>query len=892
MTNRKTLYKSVHRYIQGLALGAASVAMTSGAALAQAPAGATDDGSTLELEEILVTGTLIRGVEAAGSKIIGLDAQAILETGAVTTNELLATIPQVSNFFNRRPEQDPRGAGGLQVNRPNLRNLPGINAATGATTLLLMDGHRITPVGTDQASPDPDVIPTAVMQRVEVVTDGGSSLYGADAVGGVINFTTLDEFDGVKVDLGYDMGDDYDGWQASVVAGTSWTDGSGYVALATTDRDSVLTEDRDWAAQGTWNEDGSVLTPDGTECLQPVGAVTTWFWFGAGWTDNPLAPGAGVTPVGEPCDVKGKAALLPEQQRDNFYAGITQSLSDSLTLKVKAYYMDRSTNYSRYPTGDTVAEPTPTELGLTGDNIGDLVSTSQVGFSFGTHPDYRSRDLEIGIETWGITPELTIDLPNSWQINTLLHYGQSDNRVSDPQTDRTKLVDYVANGDLDPLNVAAADTAVVQDILNWQVLDEVEQELLDIRAIADGDVFELPAGMLKAAVGVEYARDEASKRSGETTFGGAGALNEVSGNRDVTSAFAELSVPILDSLDLSLSIRYDDYSDFGDTTNPGMGITYEPFEWITLFGKWGESFNAPTVLDSIVTGNGRYIFNAAAGVPDPLGERTNPSRDDVLVLEGASGTLEPQTAETWGVGFELRPLEGLSVETYYYEIEFRQLLGAVNPQRSEAVLLNPDKFIFEPTQAEWDAILASIENGNQYADIDATEVGVVVDRRIANTEEALLKGIDFAVRYTHDTSFGVMSYGLSGNYQTDFVLTQSGTEVDQLNYNPDLFVSADIGWARDALQARLNFRYTDEYDADPTLAVNQSKVDDFLVTNLFVGYQFQADSGFMDGLSLSLNVDNLFDEDPSAYRQQSNLSYSEWSWTLGRVFKFGISKHF
>ncbi len=235
-------------------------------ALAQEPVGS-------ELEEVLVTGTLIRGIQPIGSQSIDLDEQAIVETGAVTTNELLATIPQVSNFFNQRPEVDPRGGDRLQVNRPNLRNLPGIDTQTGATTLVLMDGHRMAPMGTDVSSVDPDIIPSIVMQRVEMVTDGGSSLYGADAVGGVINFVTLDEFDGVKVDLGYDTGDDYDGWQASIIAGTSWEEGSGYIALATTDRDAVRISDRDWAAQGNWNEDGTVLTPSGTECLEPVATL-------------------------------------------------------------------------------------------------------------------------------------------------------------------------------------------------------------------------------------------------------------------------------------------------------------------------------------------------------------------------------------------------------------------------------------------------------------------------------------------------------------------------------------------------------------------------------------------------------------------------------------------
>ncbi len=851
--------------------------------------GALAQESQPELEEIRVTGSLIRGVQATGSQSIGINEEAISELGALSTNELLASVPQVTNFFNQRPEQDPRGADRLQVNRPNLRNLPGVNDATGATTLVLVDGNRLVPVGTDQSSLDPDVVPAIVMQRVEIVTDGGSSLYGADAVGGVINFITLNEFDGVKVDVGYDTGDEYDAWQASILAGTSWDGGSGYIALATTDRDAVLKEDRDWAAQGNWDEDGRVLTPSGTECLEPVGAVTTWFNYGAGWTDNPLAPGAGVTPVGEACDEEGKSSLIPEQTRDNIYAGLTQQLGSNMTLSVKAYYMDRSTAYPSYPLGDTVSEPTPAEQGLEG-NIGDLVQTSAVGFSYGAHPAYRDRDLEVDIETWGITPELTINFANSsWQSRNTFYYGESDNTVYQPLSNQVALGGYIASGALDPLNVAAADASVIQDILDWENADEVDQEMWFFRSIGDGELFELPAGAVRAALGVQYSEEEVEKRTGDVNRGRAGSLENRKADRDVMSVFGELSIPVFDSLDLSLSARYDDYSDFGDTTNPNIGFDWRPTDWLTVFGKWGESFNAPTTLDSVVVANGRYIANVADSVPDPNMERTNPSRSDVFLLEGGTGELDPQTAESWGLGFELRPLDGLEFNLYYYEIEFDDLLASFNPQESQAVLLNPDKFIYEPTAEEFDSFLASVDNTEQFADRSAENIGVIIDRRVSNTDSAELSGYDFGVIYTHDTSFGFMNYGLSGNYVAEFDVFKTGVASDSLANNPDLYVSADIGWTGENARAALNFRYTDGFDADQGVAVNQRKVDDFLTTNLFIGYDF-AGSGMAEGLSLRFNVDNVFDEDPPEYRSQRNLNYANW--TLGRVYKLGLSYNF
>ncbi len=879
------LKQSVRRYVQCMAAGAVSLAFMPGALLAQE---VVQPDKSEALEEVVVTGTLIRGVEAVGSQTIGLDSKDIVETGAVSTNEILATVPQVSNFFNQRPEQDPRGADRNSLNRPNLRNLPGINSATGGTTLVLIDGHRLTPMGVSQSDVDPDVIPANVLQNVDIVTDGGSSLYGADAVGGVINFATLKEFEGVEIDLGYDMGDDYGAWQASVLAGTLWTGGSGYISLSTTDRDNIKNGDRDWANAGNWSqaEDGKWnLSPSGTECVNPVGAKTTWFNFGAGWTDNPRAPGAGVTPVGEPCDIEAQSSLLPKQQRDNIYGGLTQELSDGITLDTKAYYMKRSTHYSGYPRGATIAEPSPNDTGVVGVS-GDLYDTSQVGFSYGANDAYIPGNLKIDIETWGITPEITIDLPHEWQLRNTLHYGYSTNHSLNPGANRDKMLAYVADGSLDPLNVAAAEPAVIEDILDWGAAIDTKQEMFLFRSVADGEVFELPAGPLRAAVGVEYIQNDAKTRKGDAPINGLSGYR--SSNRDVQSAFAELSIPALESLDFSVSVRYDDYSDFGSTSNPGYGVSWTPVEWLMIYGKISNSFNAPTALDALGTADGRFVYGRVTSVPDPNGE-IDPARQDVLLLEGSDPGLKPQTADIWAAGFDLMPLEGLSFNFNYYSIEFFDLLGSPNPQDPLAVLLNPDKFNFNPTQAEYDAALAAVVNGDSCCVTDASSVGVIIDRRISNTDEAKLEGMDFGVQYYHDTDFGQMSYALLGNYQSKFELYQNGTTIDQLQNEPDMYGSANIGWSKDNMRARLTLNYTDEYDAS-TSAVDQTKVDSFLVTNLFVGYSFRGASGITEGLSLRLNVDNVFDEDPPQYRRQQLLNYS--GFTLGRVFKMGLTKAF
>jgi iron complex outermembrane recepter protein len=196
--------------LTGVSLGTTAMAMP---ALAQDEAEGAD--------EIVVTGTLIRGIEVVGSQTLTVTKEAITEVGAGSTTELLASIPQISSF-NGQFEPNPRGARSNSIARPNLRDLPGADGNSGSVTLALVDGYRITPVGVKESSMDVDIIPSIIIEGVDVVTDGGTSLYGADAVAGVINFRTMRSFEGIMVDGNFGFGTTvsaYKQYDASIVAG-------------------------------------------------------------------------------------------------------------------------------------------------------------------------------------------------------------------------------------------------------------------------------------------------------------------------------------------------------------------------------------------------------------------------------------------------------------------------------------------------------------------------------------------------------------------------------------------------------------------------------------------------------------------------------------------------
>ncbi len=876
-------------------LTAAVMALSSGAAL---QALAQDAKGADQLEEVVVTGTLIRGAEVTGKLPLTMDTEAIISSGAVTTNEILAQVPQVGNYFNTRAEQDPRGAQQTIINRPNLRNLPGFNSASGATTLVLVDGHRITPMGLDQASLDPDVVPGAVIERVDIVTDGGSSLYGADAVGGVINFVTRKEFDGVQIDLGYgaDEDGDYDTSDIAVTGGTGWGSGSVMVSLSHNQRDNLKNEDRDWATRGTWTEDG--VQPDGTECIEPAGSKTVYYNYGGtttSWTSNPAAPGAGVFPVGDPCDIKGQESLVPEQERDNIWTSINQEITESIKFNMASYYTKRKNTYSRYPLGDSISGESPVDLMVPG-NLQDLYEVPSLGFSYGANPAYRNRDMTIDFETWGFSPEFTIALPNEWELRQIFHYGESETKLIDPTDNRAKMLAYYddGNGPLDPANIASLDAAIIDDIMDYETVGETTQELFLSRTVVDGALFELPAGTVRMAVGFEWASDKAKRKQGSVPKGGLGDLPANDYNRDTNSVFAEVQVPVLASLDLSLSLRRDDYSDFGDTTNPSVGLKFTPFEWISVFGHWGEAFNAPTAVDGLASATIRnYNINAASSVPDPNMER-DPTRTDVLQVVGSTpGTLKPQTAETWGAGFKIEPTfaPGLQLSSGYFKIDFTDILGAADPTSEAGVLAAPDKFIWNPTQDDLDYFLSVVDNADQYTDLKAEDMGLILDRRSSNTDKARIDGIDFNVSYGHDTSLGSMFYGIAGTKTLNFETSNGAGWVDNLEYDtPDLNFAGTVGWSRDNIRAKLTVKYSSDFKT-ASAQLDQTKVKEFVVTDLFAAYDFQGNSSITEGLSLRFNVDNLFDEDPPVWRRNGfALPYS--GFTIGRVYKVGLTKVF
>src|SRR4051794_9924016 len=180
------------------------------------------------VEEIVVTGTSIRGVASAGSPSIALDHEAFVESGLATSSDLARSLPQVINLG-----ADESRLGGAQDGAANTTRVSGINlrGVGNEATLLLINGRRLAPAGVIKSLYDPNVIPAAALERMEVVVDGASAIYGSDAVAGVVNLITRKDFSGAETMLRYGSADGTDQIVASQNFGMTWDGGSVFGAF-------------------------------------------------------------------------------------------------------------------------------------------------------------------------------------------------------------------------------------------------------------------------------------------------------------------------------------------------------------------------------------------------------------------------------------------------------------------------------------------------------------------------------------------------------------------------------------------------------------------------------------------------------------------------------------
>jgi len=860
----------------------------SNAALAQ-----TAPGGEAAVEELVVTGTLIRGIAPIGSAVSAVSTDDIQRQGVTQSNQLLAAIPQMSGF-NGVPRTSTANQG-VTGYRPNLRSLPPLQ---NGTTLILLDSHNLVGGSVQQNFPDISALPTGAIERVEVVLDGGSATYGSDAVGGVLNFITRSRFDGVRVsgNVGTAPDTSYRTYNFGVLAGRDWDGGSVVIDLETRQNNPLFANEREFPRQD----------------LRPYG--------GLDFRARTCAPGniiVGSQTYALPerlpgtlnlCDTSQAGVINGAERQNSGYLSVSQRLSDTVDFRVTAYGTERVTSTPAVQLSNSGAV-------INGSNpfFAPIGAETQHTVAFNWSPvlgEYANSQLRM--KQFDVSPSLVWRLKGDWQVKALANYGRSEfdqfagqiNTAA--ETAALRGPGLTTSTALNPYDLTRTDPAVLRAITDYGTYNHVIQTLATARAIADGPIFSLPGGTVRLAVGGQVQRvtkdDYAIMGSSDSVTRAADTRRK----RDISAVFGEVvapivgpdnALPLVQELSLNLSARYNHYEVIGSTTDPKIGVDWKIVDGLKVRGAWGTAFVAPGLNDTTVGGIDSVVIVAgSSGTLRPTDPASDRNRPTITVQGGGRPGIKPVTAENWSVGVDFNPAwaPNLSTSLTYWSVEMKDLIQPGCTSLSTAQqLADPSLegvcYFYRPSLAQ---SLDLAQGINIYSGASTSVTALygagndpylLVDGRKRNLGGYNTAGVDFRVAYRQPTSWGAVYGSLNGTRylkrETQALPTSSFVNTldsDFAKLTAQGVIGAEIG----DLTAAVTVNYVSGYKL--TGVVGQSELDSFQPVNLFVRYDFD------DDLRLTLNVDNAFDDDPPFVNRSGGTVGS----TLGRFVSVGVQKQF
>ena len=848
------------RRILLLASTSAAMAGWSGAALAQeeTPAAVDDPASG-----IVVTGSRVRGAAPVGSAVISLGRDTIETSAAVTTDRLIKEIPQ--NFDLGVSENSRAQSGGSgNIVYGNTVNLRGIGPYA---TLVLIDGHRVV---NNSRSTDPSVIPTLGLDRVEVVADGASAVYGSDAVAGVVNLVPRRSLDGVEAFArgGLDERGDFHEWALGAAVGKVFGRGQIMLAYEHVERSNLSGDDRSFFVSDQRPFGGNdyrstrcspgTIRADGVSYAIPEGGVT------------PATAGSLVAGTDNRCNDLTGQDLFPEQRYDSVNGTGTFELTDWLSFFADGFYSKR--DFYRRGAYPATSLNVPSTNAFFVRPAGFTGSSYTVDYSF--RDDVPPGDTSGYAESWQITPGVRVSLPFGWELEGLVGHGEThDFSGSYTGINNGALAAALASSDpataFDPYGLGRTSQTVLDGIANQIFLAPTDGKLTAYEARANGGLVDLPGGEMKLAVGYErqeFDVDLGSARGAPTT-----PIVFRSFGRSVDSVYAELFVPLfgpengipgLQRLELNAAVRHDSYSDVGKTTNPKFGVNWSPVDGLRLRGSYGTSFRAPTIPE--IYGNSNNLFvqnyqNPAGGAPI-----------QGVALSGPNLDLKPETATTWSVGADIDAIDNLRIGITYWDVKYENQVLA---NLSNLAILNQ-----EAQYAGTGIILRGADAAARAQELNASGIGFVgapaqpiqlfVDGRSQNLGVSINRGIDFTVDYQLPLGEDLLAFNASGTYLTTYrvAVTPTAPLLDQKNliFRPLKFKArASVSWIRGPLTARVLATHVGGYLND-AIVPNES-VASYTPVDLSLSWTFGRDgswSPFGSEVTIGAEVRNLFDEDP------------------------------
>ena len=731
-----------------------------------------------DVVEVVVTGTHIRGGNPT-SPVHTVTRKDIEQSGYSQIGDVMRALPE--NFSGG---QNPGviAAATTNVNNANFSGASTVNlrGLGSDATLVLLNGHRMAADGHFQAS-DISGVPLGAVQRVEVVTDGASAIYGSDAVAGVTNIVLRRNYSGTEV--------------------------SGRVGVTSEGGGSEQT----WSLLTGFNAIDSYIL--GSVEVSRQAEVTA--------ADRDFTASAPPT-----------HSLMPYMKRASAFIGAGHTFNEHLSVTFDALLNERKSHYA-------------------------------VQYSS------TSPESQIAFATPSYSTALTFDvkLPRDWNLHlTGVASGSRNSNV----------VRYPAFG-LSLPNIT-------------------KNRLRSVEVTADGVAFTLPSGPVKVAVGGGQ-REEAFVR------GYPGASGYQDRSRTVDYLYGEAHAPLvtpsetrtgLHALELNLSGRIEDYSDFGESRNPRIGIRYVPFDGVTIRSTWGKSFKAPTFIQ---------MYNAKSLVLRDAAFVGGPATGTILMTQGGNPDLKPERSEsaTFGVAYQPTRIESLTVGATWFSIDYTDRV--VVPISNITAILSDPIYVpfvqYNPTVAEQNAEMAAADVFYNFASGPYDPAAVVAFIRSVNTNAAAQKisGVDLSYRQGLDWANGRLSLFANASWvklDQQTISTMPSRELSGTIFNvPEFKARGGLSWQRGGLTVNTIANYLSS--SRDTGVVPEYRIASWTTVDANVGYVFPQGEGGASGLKVSLAASNLFDKmppyakSPAQVGQGINFDSTNAS-VLGRQISLTVTK--
>lgn len=862
------------------------------------------------LDEVVVTGTHIRGVGAGPSPVVVVDRDEIDRQGFATLADTLAALPQ--NYAGlATPDATATGADTTSQNagRATTINLRGLGPDA---TLVLVNGRRLAGGGGRGDLSDLSSLSTAAIERVDILLDGASALYGSDAVGGVVNIVLRRDFDGAETRLR--VGGAEGGAREVQVAqtlGAGWTSGSMTGSYEYYHRQALPFSARDFTASADLRAFGGAdrrsfnASPGNILGLDPATGLTAPLWaIPAGATSFPLAPSAFQRGVVNLTSPRAGMDLMPEQSRHAVYLSGEQRIGDSLKLNADLRYSQRIAESASQASTATI---------VIGRNNPFFASpngaaTHQIAYSFLDalgNPRATSR-----VDSLGVSAGLVADLFGDWQVDGHLAYAQELTKaVTRGVVNSAFLREAVgaiadnpatayapaSDGYFNPYGANAS--AVLGFIGAGYNRQRFKGETASFNLQVDGSALDLPGGVLKVAVGLAGRQE----RFGQYTESFTSAIaptfvTPATLERQVAAAFVELRAPIIGEanalpgvrrLDLSVAGRIERYDDAGTTRNPKIGLTWTPTEGVLVRGTWGTSFRAPLLAE--ISG---VAQSAASPVPYRGGQIVG------ISLVGGNRDLKPETATSWTIGLDWTPaqVQGLRLSATVFDTDFKDQvdrpttrfipLGVDHPAVASFV-----RFI-DPAKPADLAYVQSLISAPGYLSgtlYPASAIGVVVDSRYVNTGRIHVRGMDLNGRYRFSKGRDDFEFTAAISYLSDYELQVTPTSpvtnyVDVAGLPVDLRGRATVSWRRGDVGVLAGLNYVDDSRSDAGKTVSAW-------TTMDLQLRWRPSHPRLKGLDAIVSAQNVFGQDPPFFDAPAGVGYDAANADpLGRFVSLQLTK--